>query len=76
MNKKAFLEKKPLGKKEFEEGIEFGCMSAWIWYLLWWGLAFYVGAKTHNILYVLGTMSFGIFIGMWLKEVVMLFLLK
>jgi len=62
--------------KQFEAGIEFGCMSAWIWYLLWFGLAFYVGAKTHNFMYVYGTLSCGLIVGMWLKDIVMVFLLK
>jgi len=74
---KAFLEKKPLGKKDFEEGIAFGVLASWLWYLLWFGLSFYVGAKTHNILYVLGTMSAGLLVGMlWLKDIVRVFLRK
>lgn len=76
MNKEAFLSKKPLGKNEFEDGIEFGCMTAWIWYLLWWGLAFYVAAKTLNFIWVFGTVGAGFLIGIALKEIVMLFLLK
>jgi hypothetical protein len=75
MNKEAFLAKKPLGKNEFEEGIEFGCIAAWLWYLCWWDLSFYVSVKTQNITYVLGTMSFGVFIGMWLKSIIKVFCL-
>jgi len=62
--------------KYFEEGIEFGCISAWLWYLCWWFLAFYVSVKTQNMTYVLGTMSFGVFGGMWLNNIINLFLWK
>jgi hypothetical protein len=62
--------------KQFEEGIEFGCMSAWIWYLLWFGLTFYVAAKTKDWMYVFGMLSCGLLVGLWLKNVVMVFLLK
>jgi len=62
--------------KEFEEGIEFGVLASWFWYLLWFGLAFYIAAKTFNFLYVFGTLSAGLLVGMCLNKIVDLFLLS
>jgi hypothetical protein len=50
--------------KDFRDGLEFGCVSGSIWYLLWFGLAFFVAAKTHDFMYVFGTLSLSITIGL------------
>jgi hypothetical protein len=62
--------------KDFEEGLELGVLASWYWYLLWFGLAFYAGAKTHNITYIFGMLSAGWLAGLFLKDVTKLFILK
>jgi len=61
--------------KDFKEGLEFGCIAGSIWYLLWFGLAFYVAAKTHNWMYVFGTLSLGVLVGLaGLNKIVRVFI--
>ena len=51
-------------RKEFLEGLKFGCIASWFWYLLWFGLAFYVAAKTKDWMYVFGVLSVGLLVGL------------
>ena len=61
--------------KDFLSGLEFGVMSAWFWYLLWFGLAFYVAAKTKDWMLVFGVLSLGLLVGLvGLDRIVRVFL--
>jgi len=61
--------------KDFLDGLNFGCTAAWLWYLLWFGLAFYVAANTHDWAYVFGVLSLGWLVGMvGLDRIVKVFL--
>ena len=49
--------------KEFESGLEFGCMCGTVWYLLFFALSLIIYAKTQNWVYIFGALSIGLLIG-------------
>ena len=62
--------------KEFESGLEFGCMCGTVWYLLFFALSFFIYAKTQSWISIFGVLSIGLLIGFGLSDIVKLFILN
>jgi len=62
--------------KEFEGGLNFGCMCGIVWYLLFFTLSLIIYAKTQNWVYVFGVMSIGLLMGFGLSNIAKLFILN
>jgi len=62
--------------KEFESGLEFGCMCGAVWYLLFFALSFIIYAKTQNWVYVFGALSIGLVMGVGLPNITKLLILE